>query len=114
MRIGTDVSLKTCKEEGYLTVLCTNADLKKFDPDKFFTFGKSLPDYIDDRYIKKYYTGSHSAKTLWELYESRKDGINSCCGVNYEFPTSVHELLSLADSVDAYMGEVIDGYGQAD
>jgi len=111
-RIGTDVSLKTCREEGYLTVLCTNADLKRFDPEKYFTFGKTLPDYMDSSLTKKYYTGSHSAKTIWELYESKKAGIDSCMGLEHEFPTSVHELLSVADSVDAYMGEVIYDYGQ--
>jgi len=114
MRIGTDVSLDTCRAEGYMTMLIDKADLKRFDPEKWFTFGKTLPDYVSDVHYKfsKYYTGSHSANSLWELYTSRKEGIDSCCGMEHEFPTDVYGLLSLASDVDSYMGEIIDNYGQ--
>lgn len=115
-RIGTDVSLEVCRAEGYMTMMIASNEKEPLDPDKFYEFGQTLPDYASNTpgLFNKYYRGNQSAKTLWEMYLSRKEGIDSFVGQEGErpFPTNVYELLNLASDVQAYMGEVVNDYGQ--
>ncbi|CAB4185660.1 hypothetical protein UFOVP1492_17 [uncultured Caudovirales phage] len=117
-RIGTDISLEVCRAEGYMTMMIASNEKEPLDSDKFYEFGKTLTNYASDTpgLFNKYYNGSHSANTLWEMYQKEKEGIDEFVGQerygDRPFPTDVYDLLNLASDVESYMGEVIDNYGQ--
>ncbi len=119
MRIGTDVSLETCRKEGYLMM-----EFKKREPiikgelqkDVNVEFIEHYPDYV----LKEMYGSENpvgvprimtsitlSANDVWESYKSDKESIDKCACCSHEFPTNEYELLSLASDVNGYKG--IDG-----
>lgn len=109
-RIGTDLSLAQCREEGYLTMLVDSVDLKQFDPKKEFCFGRCLPAHVDSNPFRRYFTGFYSADDLWEFYSIKKEQVDRFCGLKdgeRVFPADVYDLLALASDLDSYRG-IID------
>ena len=111
MRIGTDLSLKVCSEEGYLMMDFKKRELVtkgKLNADVNVHFLAHLPPYIEERYVGQpitLITDVHlSANDIWEKYIAHKESIDETCGLSHEFPTCPHSLLSLASDVDAYCG----------
>ena len=101
--IGTDVSLDICKAEGYL--------MMSFDASKKFT------PYIDCHFTAHYpeYVGIDSLSVditlsltdVYEIYENHKQGVDQCCGVQYQSINDIQSyesFLSFADSVNSYVG----------
>lgn len=119
MRIGTDISLKTCKDEGYLMMEYKVKELTPksgFNADANVTFLAHIPDYIleqmrkdgnwkigDYRMILKV---SLSANDVWEKYQNNKAGVDSICGYDepWSFPFDASSLLNLASDVNSYCG----------
>ena len=117
MRIGTDGSLNTCKEEGYLMMEFKVRELfskKVFQPDALCRFIAHYPDYVlKDIHGTENPVGQktlivdalYSANDLWECYQLKAEGIDSFTGMEgREFPTCEYTLLQLADDVNSYSG----------
>lgn len=118
MRIGTDVNLSTCYEEGYLVMEYKKRELfsgrgkdKIFNKDCAVRFLRHLPEYQRTE-LTRFPTNSLfldidlSAEDVWEMYLRDKESIDETCGVEggYSFPTDEYELLNLASDVDMYRG----------
>lgn len=111
MRIGTDLSLKECSNEGYLMMDYKARELMtkgKLNPDVDVYFLAHVPPYVEERYVGIPITLSTdkwlSANDVWELYLTDKESIDKCCGLSHDFPTCPGSLLSLASDVDCYRG----------
>ena len=112
MRIGTDVSLKECSQEGYLMMDFKKRELitkGKLNPDVNVHFLAHVPPYINERYVGvpiELHTDSiMSANDVWELYQKHQKSIDETCGMDArEFPTCEYTLLSLASDVNGYCG----------
>jgi hypothetical protein len=109
MLIGTDVSIKECKDSGYLIMDC---DMRhKFNHQVEAKFYRYLPDYCRaESGIKGYgdpeWTRFNTSE-LWELYQDNKKGIQSCCDYHVEAITEVksyYDMLDLADCINSYRG----------
>jgi len=112
MRIGTDVSLKECSNEGYLMMDFKKRELitkGKLNPDVNVHFLAHVPPYVNERYVGET-IGLHtdakmSANDVWELYMEHQKSVDETCGMEpREFPTCEYSLLSLASDVNAYCG----------
>lgn len=111
MRIGTDLSLKVCSEEGYLMMDYKKRELitkGKLNADVKVRFMSHVPPYVEKRYVGESITlmtdVELSANDVWEKYLQHKESVDSCCGLSHEFPTCEYSLLSLASDVDGYCG----------
>ncbi len=112
MRIGTDVSLKECSQEGYLMMDFKKRELitkGKLNPDAKVYFLAHVPPYVEERYvghpISLVTDVTLSANDVWNLYQQHQKSIDETCGMDArEFPTCEYSLLSLASDVDAYCG----------
>lgn len=116
MKIGTDISLLTCRAEGYLVA---EAPVRGFNDETEIHFTQSVPDdvpelgwkggrfpvrcpdnqypYMEDTWL--------SVNDLWEMYQTNKAGIDSATGDIWENkPVTLHEALRLASSINAYCG----------
>jgi len=114
MRIGTDVSIQTCRDEGYMVM---DYKVKEFKKDPFTTdcrFTKSIPDYI--REDTGWTPGTSMLdidmylnwNDLWEIYMDNKSGIDLFIGGRYDdikIPEP-HDVLNLASDIDMYCGLV--------
>lgn len=122
MKVGTDVSLKTCRQEGYMMVefnvrdLYPNGRKNGIDKDAQVRFFSHLPSYIlyeiygtetpigvstihEERYL--------SANDLWGMYLKHMESIDKMCGFEVGerlFPENEHDLVSLASDVSDYCG----------
>jgi len=114
MKIGTDISIKECRDVGYLVMefkvkeLFPDGKNKPLDPDCLCHFTRSFPLYMRDPFAGKegYYVVNVglTANIVWESYQDAKQGIDKFTGESFSFPTTEYELLHLADSVDTYCG----------
>ena len=119
MKIGTDVSLQTCRDEGYMVIefsvreLYPNGRKNGIDKDCPVNCTKSYPDYI--RKEMGWSVGDsmmmldedYSWNDLLEIYLRHKDGIDSMIGASYDVeniePTE-WDILNLASDIDSYCG----------
>ena len=109
MIIGTDISLRVCKEEGY--TMAKYDGRIPFTLDTEVEFFKYLPEYIrEEMGLKglgeKLWTRM-TARELWEDYQSHKVGIQSFADYHVEDINEIktyYDLLYLVDIVDAYIG----------
>ena len=119
MKIGTDVSLETCRAEGYMVIefavreLYPNGRKNGIDKDCLVNCTKSYPDYI--RKEQGWGVGDpvimldvdYSWNDLMELYLKHKKGIDSLIGASYDVETiepTEYDILNLASDIDAYCG----------
>ena len=116
MKIGTDVSLKTCWEEGYMIMdfkvreLYPNGRKQPIDPDcqvHFYAsdggvFGNPLPCKITD--------SVYSWNDLLEIYRRYQKEIDTMCGFDEKNPRpgvdtpDEYVMLHLASDINAYCG----------
>ena len=111
MRIGTDVSIETCRAEGYSMLVFDGR--RKFDTAEYYRFQQTYPEYCREDNAKaggselpEYVTDTGiSAKDVWCIYQDNKAAIDSFGGIEYDaMPSDHYELLFLADIVSAYCG----------
>lgn len=115
MRIGTDISLKTCKDEGYLMMEYKVKELTPksgFNADANVRFISYIPDYL----LKEMgHTDNLDGSPLlldvtlntidvWELYQDSKSDIDEFCDEDHKFTTTPSDLLNLASAVNSYCG----------
>ena len=106
--IGTDVSLDTCKDEGYLMVEFDAR--KKFDTEAYYRFYAYFPvccieesEYIDKNTLIT--DIDYCAVDLWELYKDDQKSIDSMIGETYKsIPNDIYTLLQLASDISSYKG----------
>jgi hypothetical protein len=125
MRIGTDVSLKVCDEEGYTVIdfkvkeLFPNGRKNPLDKDSYVNITQSCPLYLRDQMVtdsnpfgtKKLLDEEYSFNDLLEIYLEHKESIDSLCGIGQERggwhleleSPDEYDLLNLADAIMAYM-----------
>ncbi len=109
MRIGMDVSIQTCRAEGYMVMDYPVYAFKKDPLNTECIFTNSLPEYSREGYIgekiiivEEHYTYND----LFEMYLERKEDIDSFVGFKREKldnPTP-YDLLHLASDLDSYCG----------
>ncbi len=116
MRIGTDVSLETCRKEGYLMMEFRKRELVKkgeLQTNVNVEFIEHYPDYI----LKEMHGTENpvgqprimtsvvcDANDIWEKYLEDKESIDKCAGLSHKFPTCEYSLLSLASDINGYKG----------
>ena len=110
MEIGTDISIQTCRDEGYTTM--TYDGREKFTSESDCTFYLTLPKYIRDEIgFKvtskiKHIVGFFNYTDLWEFYTENKKEFDLFAGTVSEFtetPTP-YDCLYLADTMNSYNG----------
>ena len=111
MRIGQDVSIQVCRDEGYMVMDYPVWDFKKRPYTTDCRFTKSLPNYCRDNvpgekmiYLDMYLNWDD----LWEIYQENQAGIDSMIGDSYDYHDGVnpHIVLNLASDIDSYCGLV--------
>ena len=109
MRIGMDVSIEVCRDEGYMVM---DYPVHKFKKDPTTTdcrFTTSWPDYLrDGRVGEKVILLDMwlNWEDLWEMYIDSQKGIDSMIGGNHKETDSPEpfDLLNLASDLNAYCG----------
>ena len=111
MIIGTDASLDTCKNEGYLMIKFDAR--KKFDINTCYDIFSYYPDYIikesNGQITKneKLTDTCASFADLTETYNRYKKELDDFAetneAVNFEDPT-IYDLLNLASDISSYCG----------
>ena len=120
MRIGTDMSLATCRAEGYLMMEFKKRELitkGKLNRDVWVTFlatgGYVTHDengYPLEIGTKMWLEVGHTFNSLMELYEQYKESIDSMCGYSTEdrqrelADPNEYDMLNLASDINAYCG----------
>ena len=123
MKIGTDVSLKVCRQEGYMMCefkvkeLFPKGRSEGIDKDYCLRFFKHYPKYIlEQMYGEKgpllgtktiYFDELLSTNDLWEKYLENSEIIDCTVGVEHgerKFPVDEYDILILADDIDVYCG----------
>jgi hypothetical protein len=109
MIIGTDISLKECKAEGYLMMKYDAR--RKFNHDIAVDFIQYMPEYTRSKkqpienYILR--TGNLDTSDIFEAYERNKKAIQDFADYHIESIDEIknyYDLLLLADNVNAYSG----------
>ena len=116
MVIGTDVSLKTCRSEGYLMMEFKKKSLMpkgKLNPECNVRFFRHCPGYcLEEMYGTDNPVGVKTiqldvqlnANDIWEIYLNHKDNIDRFIGSVPTFPANERDLISLAYDVEGYCG----------
>jgi len=114
MRIGTDVSIKECRDSGYTVMdfkvkgLYPDGRKNGIDINYPARFTVSMPLYARRGYIGEkiiYIDVLLSWADLWEVYTENKKSIDSMIGGKHENNNiGEYELLNLASDIDSYMG----------
>lgn len=120
MKIGQDISIQTCRDEGYGVIEFKVKDLYPsgkgkmkgpINKDHDILFTRSYPDHIRKEIGLK--TGQSIIMTrffinwndLWEIYQKEKEGIDSMIGGSYtDDNPSAYDILGLASDIDMYSG----------
>lgn len=105
MILGTDVSLKECKKEGY-TMIQFDAR-RKFNKDLQIRIFNYFPEYLEDIGGKISTDTEYSFKELEKIYLENKISLDSSYEtnnyVNFEKP-NWYDFLNLANDIVYYMG----------
>lgn len=109
MIIGTDASIKECKDMGYL--MAEYDGRVPFDHKVDIEFIEYLPKYIREQSHltledAKRWTRLDTTE-LWEEYERRKKAIQRCCDYHIERIEDIKtydDALLLADAINGYCG----------
>jgi len=125
MKIGTDLSIATCRDEGYMVIEFKKRELIKngiLQKDVFVECTQSLA--VDDRWqngkpqigytcdeLYSVLDISHSWESIMEFFERHEKDIMSMCGannreeycINFDHPNE-YDLLHLISDVNSYMG----------
>ena len=103
--IGTDVSLQTCKAEGY-TMIQYDAR-KRFNQDAYYRIFDYYPEYCEGVAGNIMHDTEYTFNELVERYDSQKKGLDSFAEthkyVNFDNP-NYWDFLNLASDLLAYCG----------
>lgn len=107
--IGTDVSLATCREEGYLMMVYKNEDydlVKNYSNNILVEFKKTFPElgFVDNFGKDIAFITCRTGRELWDMYVKNQKVISDFDSSEHQEPTNLDQLLSLADSIEAYFG----------
>ena len=108
MLVGTDGSIRTCKDEGYL--MMDYDGRRRFSHAQDVKFIRYLPADCRQEGQKQDYGLQWTrldAADLWEIYQHHKSGVDSCCDCNFQSIDEIDgyfPMLHLADNIDAYCG----------
>jgi len=109
MRIGQDVSIQVCRDEGYMVMDYPVYKLRKDPIETDCRFTRSLPEYVRESipgtkiiYIDTYLNWND----LWKMYQENKKGIDSMIGESYRYNDceEPYKILNLAMDIDMYCG----------
>lgn len=115
MRIGTDCSLRVCREEGYTVMdfspklLFPRGRKGGIDKDCPVVFSASLPEYLDpDPKRGRAWEAEWTWHELITCYERHKKSVDETCDFehcspSFENPTE-YDVLRLGDSIHAVVG----------
>ena len=115
IELGTDISIETCKKEGYLIIEYFEGE--DFDPYECYRIKQYAPSYIKDELLDTYVkdgndilitdTSMYNFIDLKELYLEYKEKIDNFAEtdktVNFENPT-YNDFLNLANDIHSYCG----------
>ncbi len=112
MRIGQDVSIQTCRDEGYMVM---DYPVYKFKANPRTTdcrFTRSLPFYIRQEMCMQvtesiiHLDAYLSWGELMEMYQQHKEGVDSMIGGTYQYidDPEPYQVLNLAADLDMYCG----------
>ena len=116
MKIGIDVNMATNRKEGYTIIEFKKSELiqnKVLNLDCVIRVFNHYPDYyLMEKYGSEKPFGVPtinidefiSVKSVWELYQKDKKGIDSVSGLNFNLPKNEWEVLNLCDAVLSYIG----------
>ena len=118
MRIGTDVSLKVCLEEGYTVMdfevrkLFPHGRKNGMDKDCPVIFSASLPEYARDPGIGgqgRAWEAEWTWDGLMERYRRYKTDIDNMCGQEICPPETEknpdeYDMLNVGDAINSYCG----------
>ena len=117
MKIGTDMSLKVCSEEGYTVMdfkvreLFPNGRKEPMDKDCVVILYSNIPEYLRGDFATKYNpfgAGRMSEcftdfNTCVEVYLEHKEDIDSFAGICFELENPDEcDFLNLADTLLSY------------
>ena len=112
MKIGTDISIQVCRDEGYLVADVDKRAFNKAPTTTDLDFSWSIPAYVrqemgwkvGDSIIDG--TACLNYTDLFELYEGDKTGIDSFTGDKHEWTDTpdVYDVLHLASDIQGYKG----------
>ena len=102
MKIGTDVNLDICKEEGY--TMAEYDGRTRFSMDKEMRFFAYYPEYLypGEKQMLLYDQPNWTPQEVWECYLEHKDKIDSFIGMEYKSIENEYDALSVMDSLIAY------------
>lgn len=112
MKIGLDISIQTCRDEGYMVMEYTVRDFKKDPLNTLCTFTCSYPDYVRGEMGWKVGDSIMSMDVdldyldLYEMYIDNQAGIDSFIGGEHKFIENPvpYNLLLLASDINSYCG----------
>jgi hypothetical protein len=113
MRIGTDVSIGTCRAEGYMVMDYPVHAFRRDPQNTECRFTRSIPEWarkVTDPIIE--IDTELNYKDLYEMYKERKSGIDSFIGGEHEWlkTPEPYDLLQLASDLDNYCNALYTGY----
>ena len=116
MRIGQDVSIQTCWDEGYMVMDYPVYKFRKDPKNVLCTFTKSYPLYVRRQLcwsVTKciiYLDMDYSWNDLYDIYKQHEEGVNNmigavvgCTYADIELP-ELYQVLNLASDLDMYCG----------
>ena len=109
MRIGEDVVIQECRDQGYIVM---DYPVRKFKRNPTTTdcrFTVSFPDYMQDGFVGEkilYIDELLNWEDLWVMYLENKEGIDSMIYQPYKKADKPNPyiLLSLASDIHGYCG----------
>lgn len=112
MRIGEDVSIQECRDQGYLVMDYPAYKFKKNPTTTYCRFTDSWPHWyreergygVGDPIIR--FDMEYNWEDLWEIYQDYKKGIDSMIGGSHKYTLNPepHEVLNLASDINSYCG----------
>ena len=116
MRIGQDVSIQECRDEGYMVMDYHVFKFKRDPKNAICHFTKSYPLYIRQKLCMPVTEGvmilkeDYSWNDLMELYLQHQQGVDEgmgaivgCTYADVELPEP-YQVLNLASDLDSYCG----------
>jgi hypothetical protein len=114
MKIGTDISIQECRDEGYCVIefavkeLYPNGRKNGIDKEHCVNFTKSLPAYMRGVGEQQIYLDvDYSWNDLVEIYLKHRDSIDSMIGDTWYIETlkpNEYDILHLGSDIDSYCG----------
>lgn len=105
LRLGTDISLETCRKEGYLTVQYrADLDTDNVPNDEPLRFGRTYPRGRNGLFCR-YETATWTPQELFDEYLPKKKDVDLFGDCDHtEPPKELEQILWFADTMDMWSG----------